>query len=238
MTTPTDPAPTRPKLAVWKFASLRRLPAHPAQLRGRAAPAGRRGRDRLLPGGDPGGRRGPVRPLAGRGLGDHARGRSSGSSRSAAMSRRLVTIGACATSGGIQALRNFADVAEFRSIVYAHPEYIATLATLDPDLRARPRRLRAARLPDRQAPAARGPRRRRCRAASRGSPPTASAWSASAAATSASRSPTARRASDRSPTPAAARSARPTTAAATAASARRTPRTPPSLRGPAARRSA
>jgi coenzyme F420-reducing hydrogenase gamma subunit len=39
----------------------------------------------------------------------------------------LVTIGACATSGGIQALRNFADIAEFRSIVYAHPEYLDTL---------------------------------------------------------------------------------------------------------------
>lgn len=43
------------------------------------------------------------------------------------VSRRLVTIGACATAGGIQALRNFADVAEFRSVVYAHPEYVATL---------------------------------------------------------------------------------------------------------------
>jgi coenzyme F420-reducing hydrogenase gamma subunit len=43
-------------------------------------------------------------------------------------SRRLVTIGACATTGGIQALRNFADVAQFRSAVYAHPEYIETLA--------------------------------------------------------------------------------------------------------------
>ena len=43
------------------------------------------------------------------------------------VSRRLITIGACATSGGIQALRNFADVAEFRSVVYAHPEYIETL---------------------------------------------------------------------------------------------------------------
>jgi sulfhydrogenase subunit delta len=44
-----------------------------------------------------------------------------------AMSRHLVTIGACATTGGIQALRNFADVAEFRSVVYAHPEYLSTL---------------------------------------------------------------------------------------------------------------
>jgi sulfhydrogenase subunit delta len=43
-------------------------------------------------------------------------------------SRRLVTIGACATAGGIQALRNFADAEQFRSAVYAHPEYIATLA--------------------------------------------------------------------------------------------------------------
>ena len=44
-----------------------------------------------------------------------------------AQSRVLVTLGACATSGGIQALRNFADVAEYRSVVYAHPEYIETL---------------------------------------------------------------------------------------------------------------
>jgi sulfhydrogenase subunit delta len=49
-----------------------------------------------------------------------------------AASKRLVTIGACATTGGIQALRNFADVAEFRSIVYAHPEYLATLARSTP----------------------------------------------------------------------------------------------------------
>ena len=42
-------------------------------------------------------------------------------------SRRLVTIGACATAGGIQALRNFKNVKEFVSIVYATPEYIETL---------------------------------------------------------------------------------------------------------------
>lgn len=41
----------------------------------------------------------------------------------------LVTIGACATSGGIQALRNFADVGEYTSIVYARPDFIVTLAT-------------------------------------------------------------------------------------------------------------
>ena len=49
-----------------------------------------------------------------------------------AESRALVTIGACATAGGIQALRNFQDVKEFTSIVYAKPEYISTLATSTP----------------------------------------------------------------------------------------------------------
>jgi sulfhydrogenase subunit delta len=44
-------------------------------------------------------------------------------------SDRLVTIGACATAGGIQALRNFADVKEYAAIVYAEPEYMKTLAT-------------------------------------------------------------------------------------------------------------
>lgn len=39
----------------------------------------------------------------------------------------LITIGACATSGGIQALRNFADVTEFTSVVYARPDFISTL---------------------------------------------------------------------------------------------------------------
>jgi sulfhydrogenase subunit delta len=41
----------------------------------------------------------------------------------------LVTIGACATTGGIQALRNLKDVTEFTRIVYATPAYIETLAT-------------------------------------------------------------------------------------------------------------
>jgi coenzyme F420-reducing hydrogenase gamma subunit len=44
----------------------------------------------------------------------------------------LLSIGACATAGGIQALRNFADVKEFTRAVYAHPEYISTLATSTP----------------------------------------------------------------------------------------------------------
>jgi coenzyme F420-reducing hydrogenase gamma subunit len=47
-------------------------------------------------------------------------------------SRYLVTIGACATSGGVQALRNFADVNDFIAAVYASPQYISTLATSTP----------------------------------------------------------------------------------------------------------
>jgi coenzyme F420-reducing hydrogenase gamma subunit len=49
-----------------------------------------------------------------------------------AQSRALITIGACATSGGIQALRNYADVDDFASIVYASPDYISTLSTSTP----------------------------------------------------------------------------------------------------------
>ena len=46
-----------------------------------------------------------------------------------AQSHHLVTIGACATSGGIQALRNFSDIDDFVAAVYAKAEYIDTLAT-------------------------------------------------------------------------------------------------------------
>jgi coenzyme F420-reducing hydrogenase gamma subunit len=49
-----------------------------------------------------------------------------------ASSRALITIGACATAGGIQALRNFADVEDFTKVVYASPDYISTLATSTP----------------------------------------------------------------------------------------------------------
>jgi len=48
------------------------------------------------------------------------------------VSKLLITIGACATAGGIQALRNFKDVREFTRCVYAHPEYIETLKRSTP----------------------------------------------------------------------------------------------------------
>ena len=47
-------------------------------------------------------------------------------------SRRVIAIGACATAGGIQSLRNFADVDDFVAIVYASPQYISTLQDSTP----------------------------------------------------------------------------------------------------------
>ncbi len=47
-------------------------------------------------------------------------------------SRRLVTIGACATAGGIQALRNYTRVADMVAAVYAEPRYIETLERSTP----------------------------------------------------------------------------------------------------------
>jgi sulfhydrogenase subunit delta len=47
-------------------------------------------------------------------------------------SKFLVVIGACATAGGVQALRNLVGVAQFASVVYARPEYIHSLSTSTP----------------------------------------------------------------------------------------------------------
>lgn len=44
-------------------------------------------------------------------------------------SQFLITIGACATAGGIQALRNFADHPDWLGAVYANPQYVKSLAT-------------------------------------------------------------------------------------------------------------
>lgn len=49
-----------------------------------------------------------------------------------ANSRYLVTIGACATAGGVQALRNFANASEWIASIYTKPEYIQSLATSTP----------------------------------------------------------------------------------------------------------
>jgi coenzyme F420-reducing hydrogenase gamma subunit len=49
-----------------------------------------------------------------------------------AQSKLLVAIGACATAGGVQALRNFRDHEALMRVVYARPDYIDTLATSTP----------------------------------------------------------------------------------------------------------
>src|SRR5678815_1105321 len=85
---------------------VRRLSAEPARLRGRATRRGRGDRHRVLPRGDAA----RIRDIRER-------------------SATLVTIGACATAGGIQALRNFRDHAAMMAVVYARPNYIETLAT-------------------------------------------------------------------------------------------------------------
>ena len=48
------------------------------------------------------------------------------------VSKYLITIGACATAGGIQALRNFVDVKDYVRAVYASPQYIETLTKSTP----------------------------------------------------------------------------------------------------------
>jgi len=47
-------------------------------------------------------------------------------------SQFLITLGACANAGGIQALRNMADIDEYARAVYANPAYIHTLARSTP----------------------------------------------------------------------------------------------------------
>ena len=47
-------------------------------------------------------------------------------------SKMLITIGACATAGGIQALRNWQDIDELVRVVYATPQYISTLKLSTP----------------------------------------------------------------------------------------------------------
>lgn len=49
-----------------------------------------------------------------------------------ATSKFLVTIGACATAGGIQALRNLHDAGAWAAAVYAKPEYVSMLAQVKP----------------------------------------------------------------------------------------------------------
>jgi len=44
----------------------------------------------------------------------------------------LIALGTCATAGGVQALRNFADAGKYAKIVYDHPEFLHYLPTATP----------------------------------------------------------------------------------------------------------
>ena len=117
----------RPKLAVWKFSScdgcqLSLLDCEDELL----ALAGAVEIAYFLEATSARRRRGPTTSRSSRAR-SRRRTTSSGSTRSGARSRILVSIGACATSGGIQALRNNADVDEFLRYVYASPDYVSTL---------------------------------------------------------------------------------------------------------------
>jgi sulfhydrogenase subunit delta len=47
-------------------------------------------------------------------------------------SKVLITIGACASAGGIQGLRNFAAAGSYPRTVYPHPDYLSALDTSTP----------------------------------------------------------------------------------------------------------
>ena len=125
---PTDRMNAKPKLAVFKFAScdgcqLSLLDCEDELL----AVAGRLdivafSRSHQSH------RTGALRHQPRRGF-DHHGGRCRADREVRRNSKFLVTIGACATAGGIQALRNWADTPEYVQAVYARPEYISTLAT-------------------------------------------------------------------------------------------------------------
>jgi Ni,Fe-hydrogenase III small subunit len=121
-----------------------------------------------------------------------------------AQSKKLITIGACATAGGVQALRNFADHEDFKKAVYASPEMIDSLAESSPIAQHVQVDFNSSKSfwP---WPAADAPK----------PPPNASANPANGAAPSASLWPRKKPASDRSPKPVAERYARPTTEVAT-----------------------
>ena len=108
---------------------LRRLPALAARLRGRAARAHRRGRDRLLPRGDERDREGPVRPDARRGLDHDAARRRANPRDPARLEARSSRSAPARRAAGSRRCGTSRSVAEFVSAVYASPEYISTLRT-------------------------------------------------------------------------------------------------------------
>ncbi len=138
---------------------MRRLPALPPQLRGRAPRRGGRRRDRVLPGGDPRRRRGSVRRLPRRGVGHHARGDRAHPPRARGVPQgdHHRRVRHRRRDPGAAQLRRRRGVPFDRLRAPGVPLHAVAV---DADRRPRERRLRAAGLPDRQVPAARGACRR------------------------------------------------------------------------------
>ena len=127
-----SPDRARPTLAVWKFASCDGCQLSILDLEDELLALAGELEIAYFMEASAGRGRGALRRVARGGIGDHARRTPRRIQMVREQSRRLITIGACATSGGIQALRNFADVDDFMSVVYASPEYVSTLATSTP----------------------------------------------------------------------------------------------------------
>ena len=152
-------APRKPKLAVWKFAScdgcqLTLLDCEDELL----AVAGEVEIAYFLEATQRDGR-GPVRPVARRGLDHHAARRRADPARSArSRGRSSRSAPAPPPAASRRCATSPTSTSSPRSST-PRPEYISTLATSTPIAAHVAGRLRAARLPDRQAPAARGAQR-------------------------------------------------------------------------------
>ncbi len=134
----------RPRLAVWKFASCDGCQLSLLDCEDELLTLAGAVEIANFPEASSARRGWPLRSLAGRRI-DHHRARCrSASRRCGAQSKHLVTIGACATAGGIQALRNFADVNDFVAAVYAIAALYQHAGDIDADLGPCPGRFRVA----------------------------------------------------------------------------------------------
>jgi len=130
MTAPTTPGgtSTKPTLAVWKFASCDGCQLSLLDCEDKLLAVAGRIDIAYFPEASSGMAEGPydVSLVEGSITTEHDRQRIQ---EIRSLSGVVITIGACATAGGIQALRNGANIEEFMGIVYAYPEFISTLET-------------------------------------------------------------------------------------------------------------
>ena len=169
----------KPKLAVYKFSSCDGCQLSAAEPGGRAAGPGRGRRGGLLPRGPPPRAAAALRHRPGRGQHLHAGRGGAHPPASAATASSWWPSGPARPPAASRPCATGRTSRSSSAAVYAHPEYIKTLDTATPIAGARLRRFRAARLPGQQGPAAGAALGHAGRAASRSSPRTACASSAS-----------------------------------------------------------